>query len=277
MALDFERYLVKPGKNVNLDEYNPNDNHGFEQGKEESLTAINKLTHQIGELQEQLYAGHKHKVLIILQAMDTGGKDGLIRSVFRDVDPQGVRVESFKAPTSTELDHDYLWRIHHVVPGKGELTIFNRSHYEDVLVVRVRKLVPNNVWQNRYRHINEFERMLSDEGTLIVKLFLFISKEEQRQRLLARLEEPDKNWKFNPGDLEDRDHWSDYIRAYEDMLSQTSTKEAPWWIVPSNRKWYRDLVAASIILETTRKLKLEYPKPFENLDQYFNLLGGDTG
>lgn len=272
MPIELDRYLVKPGKNFNLDQYNPNDNHGFEQGKEESLPAISKMTQKIGEVQEQLYAGHQHKVLIILQAMDTGGKDGLIRSVFRDVDPQGVRVESFKAPTSTELEHDYLWRIHNVVPGKGELTIFNRSHYEDVLVVRVRNLVPENVWRKRYRHINEFERMLTDEGTLIIKLFLLISKEEQRQRLLARLEEPDKNWKFNPGDLADRDLWSEYTRAYEEMLNRTSTKEAPWWIVPSNRKWYRDLIAASIILEETRKLKLEYPQPAGNLDRYYKQL-----
>lgn len=258
--INYKKYTIKPTTNTNLDKFNPTSDDEFKEGKEASLPVMAKLAQEIGEIQEKLYASRSAKVLVIVQALDTGGKDGLIRGMFREVNPQGVRVESFKVPTTTELDHDYLWRIHKVVPGKGELVVFNRSHYEDVLVARVRKLVPEEVWEKRFRHINEFEKMLVDEGTLILKFFLHISKEEQKQRLLARLEDPNKHWKFSPGDLDDRALWTSYMKAYEDVLSKTSTEEAPWWIIPADRKWYRDLIAATIFVNETQKLKLEFPK-----------------
>lgn len=204
-------------------------------------------------------------MLIVLQAMDTGGKDGTIRNVFMGVNPQGVRVWGFGAPTEEELAHDYLWRIHDHTPANGGITIFNRSHYEDVLVVRVKDLVPESRWQKRYAHIVDFERLLSDEGTTVVKLFLHISKEEQRSRLEARLQEADKRWKFNPGDLEDRKLWDDFQEAYEEAITRTSTEQAPWYVVPADRKWYRDLAVASILIETLERMDPRYP-PEPDLD-----------
>jgi PPK2 family polyphosphate:nucleotide phosphotransferase len=214
-----------------------------------------------------LYAEHKHKVLVVLQAMDTGGKDGVISHVFEGVNPQGVRVASFKVPSEEELSHDYLWRIHQQVPGKGELVIFNRSHYEDVLVVRVHNLAPEAVWSRRYEQINHFEKMLADEGTLILKFFLHISKDEQKERLQARLDEPDKRWKFRIGDLKERALWQEYTQAYEDVLSKTSTHWAPWYVVPANRKWYRDLVIGTVLVDALKNLHMKYPQPEEDLDQ----------
>ncbi len=208
-----------------------------------------------------------HKFLIVLQAMDTGGKDGTIRHVFEGVNPQGVKVTSFKAPTSEELDHDYLWRVHRLMPGMGEIMIFNRSHYEDVLVVRVHELVPADVWRRRYDQINHFERMLGEEGTTILKFYLNIDQDEQKQRLQARLDDPDKRWKFNVGDLQERQLWSKYIKAYEDVLSKTSTEWAPWYIVPANHKWYRNLVVATTIVETLQSLKMKYPTPQVDLNE----------
>jgi PPK2 family polyphosphate:nucleotide phosphotransferase len=198
--------------------------------------------------------------------MDTGGKDGVIRHVFDGVNPQGVKVASFKVPTQEERDHDYLWRVHEKVPGKGEIVIFNRSHYEDVLVVRVHDLVPKEVWRKRYEHINHFERMLVDEGTAIVKFFLHIDLEEQKQRLQARLDEPNKRWKFSRGDLKERKLWPKYTQAYEEVLSRTSTEWAPWYIVPANRKWYRNLVIANVLLQTLDGMDMHYPAPEEDLD-----------
>jgi PPK2 family polyphosphate:nucleotide phosphotransferase len=208
-----------------------------------------------------LYAEQKHKVLIVLQGMDTSGKDGTIRRVFEGVNPQGVRVASFKQPTPEELDRDFLWRVHKQVPGKGEMVIFNRSHYEDVLVVRVHELVPKEVWSKRYEHINSFERMLADEGTTILKFFLHIDQEEQKQRLQARLDDPHKHWKFNPADLEERKLWPKYMKAYEEAISKTSTDGAPWYIVPANRKWYRNIVVGTIIVEALTRLNMRYPEP----------------
>ena len=193
--------------------------------------------------------------------MDTGGKDGVIREVFQGVNPQGVKVASFKAPTAEELDHDYLWRVHKHVPGRGELTIFNRSHYEDVLVVRVHRLVEKGVWKKRYDQINAFEKMLAEEGVTIAKFFLHITKEEQQQRLQSRLDDSTKHWKFNPGDLKERELWDAYMEAYEDLLGKTSSREAPWYIVPSNRKWYRNLVVASVLVELLKGLKMSFPAP----------------
>lgn len=247
---------------------NPKDNlePPIEKGKAKTL--LKTLNKKLETLQELLYAEHKHKLLIILQALDTGGKDGVIRRVFDGVNPQGVRVASFKVPTPTELDHDYLWRIHPHTPGRGEIAIFNRSHYEDVLVVRVHDLVPEERWGKRYDHINQFEKMLSDEGTTILKFFLNISYEEQAMRLLSRINEPDKQWKFNPGDLEERKLWDQYMQAYEEVLRRTSTPWAPWYAIPSDRKWYRDLIISMILVNKLEALQMEYPKPAENLEYY---------
>jgi len=256
-----KKYRVKPDSKVDLSKWDPEDSSEFDGNKEEGRAALAYLNGKLAELQEILYAEHKHKVLIVLQAMDTGGKDGAIRHVFKGINPQGVRVASFKVPSAIEMDHDYLWRIHQQTPGKGEMVIFNRSHYEDVLVVRVHKLVPEKVWKRRYQQINNFEKLLAEEGTTILKFYLHISAEEQKERLRARLEDPTKHWKFHPNDLKERQLWKEYLRAYEDALEKTSTRYAPWYIVPANKKWYRDLVIASVILETLKDLKMEYPQP----------------
>jgi PPK2 family polyphosphate:nucleotide phosphotransferase len=255
-----DRYRIPPGSSVDLSKWNPRDKSAFEGGKKSGRKRLQELNRRLEELQELLYAEHKHKILIVLQAMDTGGKDGTIRHVFEGVNPQGVHVASFKVPTPEELDHDYLWRIHKQVPAKGEMVIFNRSHYEDVLVVRVHNLVPPEAWSKRYAHINDFERMLADEGTTILKFFLHIDLDEQKERLLARINEPTKHWKFNPADLKERKLWSAYVQAYADAIGQTSTDWAPWHIVPANRKWYRNLVVAEILVATLTSLNMRYPE-----------------
>ena len=261
-----KRYLVKPGAKVDLSDWDPNDTGAFKGGKQAGLAEVAKLNRKLEALQELLYAEHKHKVLIVLQAMDTGGKDGVIRHVFEGVNPQGVRVAAFKVPTEEELDHDFLWRVHKVVPARGEMVIFNRSHYEDVLVVRVHKLISPEVWKQRYDQINAFERHLAENGTIILKFYLNIDLDEQKERLQARLDDPTKHWKFRLGDLDERKLWPKYMNAYEDALSQTSTEAAPWYIVPSNRKWYRDLVISSVLVETLQNLEMKYPESQENLD-----------
>ena len=262
-----DRYRVVAGSQVNLDEWDPSDKSGFAGGKREGREQLKSLNKRLTALQGLLYAEHKHKLLIVLQAMDTGGKDGTIRHVFRGVNPQGVSVTGFKVPSAEELDHDYLWRIHRHAPGKGEITVFNRSHYEDVLVVRVHSLVDPETWGRRYDHINEFERLLAEEGTTILKFFLHIGLEEQKERLLARLREPQKRWKFNAGDLGERKLWPEYMKAYEDALSKTSSDCAPWYIVPANRKWYRNLVVATVLTQTLEGLGMSYPQPEEGLDE----------
>ena len=256
-----KQYRVKPGQEVNLKQFDPTETGEFKGGKAEGLQAIGKLTNELEPLQELLYAEHLHKVLIVLQAMDTGGKDGTIARVFEGVNPQGVRVAAFKIPTPIELDHDYLWRVHQEVPSKGQMTIFNRSHYEDVLAVRVHQLITAEQCKARYKQINAFERMLAEEGTTILKFFLHISPQEQKKRLLARLKDDTKQWKYNPGDLKERQLWNEYMQAYEEVLRNTSTDYAPWYIVPSDRKWYRDWVVATTLVETLRTLKMKYPKP----------------
>jgi len=259
---NMKRYRVQPDDpSIDLDEWDPDETSAFDGDKDDSQKELLNLNKKLEELQELLFAEHKHKILVVLQAMDTGGKDGTISHVFEGVNPQGVRVASFKVPTSQELDHDYLWRVHQQVPGKGELVIFNRSHYEDVLVVRIHELVPEGVWKRRYQQINEFERMLAEEGTTILKFFLHIDKKEQRERFQARLDDPSKHWKFNPGDLKERALWGSYMKAYEDVLERTSTEWAPWYIVPANRKWYRNYVVAKILVETLTDLDMQYPKP----------------
>lgn len=262
-----KQYRVKPDTKVDLSEWDPNDTGEFKGGKKKALAEVEKMNDKLEALQELLYAEHKHKVLIIFQGMDTGGKDGAIRRVFNKVDPVGVRVASFKAPTPEELDHDFLWRVHKQVPGSGEIVIFNRSHYEDVLIVRVHNIVPPEVWSKRYDQINEFERILAENGTTLLKFYLHIDSDEQKERLQARLDDPTKHWKFHRADLEERKHWPDYMQAYEDMLSKTSTDHAPWTIVPANRKWYRDVVIAAVIIDTLEALNMKYPEPEENLDE----------
>ena len=261
------RYRILSGTRVTLADWDPNDKSEYPLSKQEARQYLRELNTELETLQELLYAEHKHQVLIVLQAMDTGGKDGTIRHVLEGVNPSGVKVASFKVPSKEELDHDYLWRIHKQTPRKGEIVIFNRSHYEDVLVVRVHKLVPEKVWRKRYDQINDFERLLCEEGATILKFYLHIDKAEQKTRLQARLDDPQKHWKFSLGDLEERELWPDYTKAYEEAISQTSTDWAPWYIIPSNRKWYRNLIIARIIIETLKNLDMKFPQPQENLDQ----------
>ncbi|MFC1463797.1 MAG: polyphosphate kinase 2 family protein [Candidatus Brachytrichaceae bacterium NZ_4S206] len=262
-----DQYKVTPSRPIHLSDFDPEDTSLFDGKKALAKEEVDALNDELEDLQELMYAEHKHKLLVVLQAMDTGGKDGLIRSVFDGVNPQGVKVANFKAPTPAELDRDYLWRVHPHVPGKGEIVIFNRSHYEDVLIVRVQGLVPEPVWRRRYQHIREFERMLADEGVTILKFYLHISKDEQKRRLQARLDDPNKHWKFNVGDLKERARWDDYMQAYEDAINETSTEWAPWYVIPANKKWYRDWVAVNIILDTLKGFKMRYPQPKEDLSK----------
>jgi PPK2 family polyphosphate:nucleotide phosphotransferase len=250
VALD--QFRVAPARFDGLSSIDPDENGGYD--RDDAKSILKSLNRRIEELQEHLYAHGKERLLFVLQATDTGGKDGTIRAVFDGTNPQGVHVASFKKPTSVELAHDYLWRIHHHTPAKGHITVFNRSHYEDVLIVRVRGLVPEPVWRKRYEHIRHFEQMLADEGTTIVKVFLHISKDEQRERLQARIDEPAKHWKFELGDLEERKLWDDYQAAFADMLVETSTDSAPWYVVPANRKWYRNIVISQLLVNTLERL-----------------------
>jgi len=259
-----EKYRVKPGTKIKLADFDASDKSEFSGDKKEALAEVKALTDAMDELQEKLFAESTRAVLFVLQAMDTGGKDGTIRRVFGHLNPQGCHVASFKAPTSLELAHDYLWRISAALPRKGEIGIFNRSQYEDVLVVRVHNLVPKEVWEKRYDQINNFEKMLTDEGTTIVKFYLHISKDEQKKRLEARIQDPTKRWKFNPADLKERELWDEYEKAYEAVLSKTSTEYAPWYIVPANRKWYRDWVVAHVAHDTLKALDPQYPQPDED-------------
>ncbi len=264
--IDTSPYRIPPGSRVDLSSHDPSERGSFDGKKKDGRAALRELSSRLSGVQRRLWAESRQRLLIVLQAMDTGGKDGTIRHVFRGVNPQGVLVRGFDRPTSDEMARDYLWRVHNQVPKNGAITIFNRSHYEDVLVVRVRGLVPEKRWSKRYEHINDFERMLSDEGTTIVKLFLNISKEEQKGRLQARLDRPDKNWKFRKGDLDDRKLWNDFRSAYEEVLSLTSTDHAPWYVVPANRKWYRNLVVSSILIRTLESMDPQYPEPEEGLE-----------
>lgn len=225
-----------------------------------ALKKLLNLRERLDELQNVLYAEHQHKLLIVLQGMDTSGKDSTIRHVFQGVNPQGVSVMRFQEPTQQELDHDYLWRVHPHTPGKGEMVIFNRSHYEEILIVRVHGLDPPGVWKKRYRQICDFERMLVEEGTTILKFFLHISREEQKKRLLERLKDPTKRWKFSMTDVKERELWRQYMKAYEDALEKTSTDWAEWHIVPANHNWYRNLVVSTAIVEALEALKIKYPK-----------------
>ena len=265
-----EPYQIKPGSKIKLEDLPTRSDGSLLKADGKAQLAV--LAAQLADLQELLYAEHQQKVLIVLQGMDTSGKDSTIRHVFGDVNPQGTRVYGFKVPTQQELDHDYLWRVHKNTPGKGEIAIFNRSHYEDVLVVRVHELVPKSVWEKRYDQINAFEKLLVQEGTTILKFCLHISKEEQAERFLARLNRPTKHWKFNPGDLEEREYWDDYMNAYEDMVNRTSTDWAPWTVVPSDQKWYRNLIIAEAIVKTLEHLDMHFPKEVPDIDKYKGIL-----
>jgi PPK2 family polyphosphate:nucleotide phosphotransferase len=243
-------FKITPGKKVRLADYDSNANGGM--SKEEGLIKLGKLTAELGEIQEELYAAGQHSVLMILQGIDTSGKDGTIRGVLVDVNPQGCRVESFKVPTEEDLAHDFLWRAHRVTPRRGLLGVFNRSHYEDVLVVRVHSLVPDKIWKARYDQINAFENILASNNTIVIKFYLHISKEEQEQRLLEREQDVTKAWKLSAGDWREREHWDDYIAAYQDAIQRCSTAVAPWYIVPADRKWYRNLAVCEALVETLR-------------------------
>lgn len=259
MLATLERYRIKPRQSVGLDDWDPAETSAFSGKKENARRELEDLRQELEAQQELLFAEHKHKVLVVLQGRDASGKDGVIRRVFDGVNPQGVRVARFVKPTPEELDHDFLWRVHKQVPGAGEMVIFNRSHYEGVLVERVHNLVPEEVWRRRYGQINEFERSLWQEGTTVLKFLLHIDADEQKQRLMDRLEDPAKHWKFNPGDLDERKLWKEYTRAYEDAIENTSTEWAPWHVVPANRSWYRDLVVSRILVDALKKLDMRYP------------------
>lgn len=259
-----ETHKLIPGDLIRINEIT-SEGRSFNSDKEAAKEEFRTLRDEIIELQRRLYAEDKHKLLIVFQAMDAGGKDGTIRRVFEGVNPQGVRVNSFKVPSKLELAHDFLWRIHKVVPKRGMIGVFNRSHYEDVLVVRVHNIVPESDWRPRYEMINEFERLLAANGMTILKFYLHISKDEQRQRFQDRIDEPDKNWKFSFDDLNKRELWNDYMAAYEEMLTRTTTAWAPWYVIPSDQKWYRNLAIARVISQSLKELNPQYPEPETDL------------
>jgi PPK2 family polyphosphate:nucleotide phosphotransferase len=265
--LDYRKqFRVKPGRKVRLNKLDPAyaGKHESEAGaKEEADHFLKKLSRQ----QDLLYAEHKHSVLIVLQAMDAGGKDGTIRHVFSGVNPQGVDVASFKQPTALEAAHDFLWRVHPNAPRAGQIVIFNRSHYEDVLVTRVHKLIDKGTCARRYEHICDFETLLAESGTTILKFFLHISKEEQLARFAQRLDDPARNWKISESDYSERKLWDDYIEAFEDAMRATSTDQAPWYVIPSNHKWFRNLAVSQIIADAMADLDLAFPPPSVNLGQ----------
>jgi PPK2 family polyphosphate:nucleotide phosphotransferase len=260
------KFMVKPGGDFRMKQLDPSSTPGIK-SKKEGRAELEWMTQRLSELQRVFYAECKHSILVVLQAMDTGGKDGTIRHVFGPLNPQGVRVSSFKAPSAEELAHDFLWRIHVKTPKKGMIRIFNRSHYEDVLVVRVHNLVPKREVDRRYGQINAFEKHLTENGTTVLKFCLHISKKEQKERLQARLARPDKHWKFNSADLAERKLWNQYERAYERAISECSMPWAPWYVIPSDRKWYRNYAVARIVIETLESMKLRYPKSEQGLDK----------
>jgi len=257
--------LVEPGSQVKLADHDPGNT--AETQKKQGRKEIRRNLKRLQELQDVMWAEGKHALLVVLQGIDGGGKDGTIAHVMSGVNPQGCQVTSFKVPSPEELAHDYLWRIHKATPRRGYIGIFNRSHYEDVLVVRVHSLVPEEVWSKRYDQINGFEKLLADSGTTILKFFLYISKDEQKKRFEDRLKDPAKNWKFSMGDVKERERWDEYMRAYEDALSRCSTPWAPWIIVPGNHKWYRNLVVSRTIVEALEKLDMHYPPPLPDADK----------
>lgn len=256
--------MIKPGSKTALTDIDPSDTHGID--KKEAQKTFPKHCEKLAELQYRLYAEAKRAVLVVLQGIDAAGKDGTIRHVMSGLNPQGVTVTPFKVPEGEEKRHDFLWRIHKAVPEWGTMGIFNRSHYEDVLVVRVHDLVPKKIWSKRYEQINDFERMLSESNTRIVKFLLYISKEEQAQRFQERIDDKNKRWKFSSADIKEREFWDQYIEAYDEMLRKCSTDWAPWYVIPSNHKWFRNLAVAEILVETMEEMRLKFPKAADGLD-----------
>jgi PPK2 family polyphosphate:nucleotide phosphotransferase len=263
---DGDRWIVPPGAPFSLEERDPADTAGAPGDKKATTKALEELSAELAALQDRLYAESGQALLVVLQAMDAGGKDGTVKHVFRGANPQGVRVTAFKEPTPEELAHDFLWRVHAAAPRRGYIGIFNRSHYEDVLVARVDELVPESVWRRRYRHIDHFESLLHDSATRVVKLFLHISRDEQAERLRKRLDDPAKRWKFDPGDLAKRERWDDYAAAYEEAIQRTSAEHAPWYVVPADHKWFRNWAVSRIVIETLEAMDPRYPEPAEDLD-----------
>jgi PPK2 family polyphosphate:nucleotide phosphotransferase len=262
----FEKLIVEPGSAPELTARKPDDKAGLG-GKAEGTKELAKLVQELSTLHNRLYAEGSRSLLLILQGLDASGKDGTIKKVLTGVNPQGCRIVSFKEPTGTELAHDYLWRVHIDCPHRGEIGIFNRSYYEDVVTARVRGLVPEAVWSRRPQHIREFERALVEEGTTVVKVFLHISREEQGKRLRKRLENPEKAWKFRRSDLDDRARWGEFMHAYEEVISQTSTQWAPWHVVPADRKWVRNVVVARLLVDALRRMDPQLPPPEPGLSE----------
>lgn len=257
-----KQYHVKPGSALSLKKFDPDETGDYkknDEGKASAKADTEELIAKVSRLQERLYANGTRALLIVLQGMDTSGKDGTIRHVMSGVNPQGCKVVAFKTPSKDELAHDFLWRVHREVPPKGFIGIFNRSHYEDVLITRVHGWVSDKVVKRRFNQINEFEELLAENGTAILKFFLHISKEEQKERLEERIQDPEKRWKWNSGDLEERKLWDEYMKAFEDVIAATSTEEAPWYIVPANRKWYRNLVVADRVVDALEGMELKTP------------------
>lgn len=267
--MDLSKYIIKPNTKVDLKDYDTNDTAGLK-SKDDAKERLEKNIEKMIELQDKLYASDKYSLLLIFQAMDAAGKDSTIKHVMSGLNPQGTQVFSFKQPSKEELDHGYLWRIQKVVPERGRIGIFNRSHYEEVLVVKVHNLIKyqqipsdlvnDKIWKRRYKEISDFEKYLFDNGTVILKFFLNVSKDEQKKRFLERIDDPSKNWKFSSADVEERKFWNDYQKAYEDAISATSTQFAPWYIIPADKKWFTRLVVSEIIIENLKQLNLDYPQ-----------------
>src|SRR3954468_16075708 len=266
-SADFARYRVEPGERFSIADHDPADTGGFS-GGEEVEREYSGLRERIADLQERLYAEEKRSLLIVLQGIDAAGKDGTLRHVMRGTNPSGVRVYSFKEPSSEELAHDFLWRYHQSTPADGMIGVFNRSHYEDVLVVRVKDLAPEELWRSRYDSINDFERMLVREGTTILKFFLHISRDRQLEKFRERLERPDKYWKWSDNDIKEREHWDEYQQAYEDALNATSTPWAPWYVVPADHRWFRNYVVARVFAATLEAMNPRFPEPPQEIKAF---------
>jgi PPK2 family polyphosphate:nucleotide phosphotransferase len=260
-----KQFVVKPGSKIRLKRFDPGY-HGEHESRKSALPEIEKNRQKMDELQYLMYAEHKHSLLVVLQGLDAGGKDGTVRHVFTGMNPAGCISVGFKQPTPKELAHDFLWRVHPHVPAKGSVVIFNRSHYEDVLVARVHGLVPEKIWSKRYDEINDFEKLITTQNdTMLLKFFLHISKEEQLARFEKRLDDPARQWKISESDYKEREYWDDYIKAFEDVLNKTSTEHAPWFIIPSNHKWFRDLAISQIIVRAMEEMDMQLPEPTVNL------------
>jgi len=264
--MSFMDHQLKPGETVDLTAM-PTSGKELHDDRDKAEKEFKKYRKEIADWQPRLYAEGKQKLLVVFQAMDAGGKDGTTRSVFKGVNPQGVHVISFKAPSKRELAHDYLWRIHQNVPPTGMIHVFNRSHYEDVLVVRVDDIVPEKVWRPRFEQINQFEKYLTDTGTTVLKFFLHISKDEQKERFQERLDIPEKKWKFSKGDLDKREQWDDYMVAFSEALSECTTDHSPWHVIPADQNWYRDWAIAGTIVKTLERMNPQYPDPEQGLDE----------